>query len=178
MIVIVEGPNGKYKDILIKHLRNCYFKRKATIFKFSNMSDFSIGSYESCLDYKDDNIIMDGFNLLNESLLTIDDCTSQNNLLDHLKVMSKVEDLDAVYFIFYSSSMEVLDRSYKALCVDYPLTFDELYSINQYYMDIGKELRKLYPRNIKLIDIASTSVTTQFIEDVLNKHLEEVNFDE
>lgn len=174
MIVIVEGPDGVGKSTLIRHIRRDFFDGKVDIFKFSDTSDVSFNNYKEKLEADLGNIIMDRFNLSEDVYSTVYQRYPKNSLLDHLKTFSLIEDLDAIYIILYSSNLDLLwERCHQR--GDTEKVYNNLLDLNDYYYQVGKELRKLYPRNIKLIDVAATANIFEDVEKILKEVQDEQN---
>lgn len=168
MIIVIEGPDGIGKSTLINHLKKDFFKDNVDIIKFSDTSNVSFHNYKEKLESDVGNIIMDRFNLSEDVYSTVYQRNPRNSLLDHLKTFSLIEDLNAIYIILYSSNLDLLwERCHQR--GDTEKVYDNLFDLNDYYHQVGKELRKIYPNNIKLIDIA---MTPNIFEDV-DKLLEE-----
>lgn len=174
MIIIVEGPDGAGKSTLIKRIEKEFFNKKANIFRFSDTSDISFNDYKEKLETDVDNIIIDRFNLSEDVYSTVYQRHPKNSLLDHLKVFSLVEDLDVIYIILYSSNLNLLyERCHQR--GDTEKVYNNLLNLNDYYYQIGKELRKIYPKNIKLIDIAITPNIFDDVKEILKEAQNEQN---
>ena len=174
MIVIFEGPDGIGKSTLIYHIRRDFFDGKVDIFKFSDTSDVSFSNYKEKLEADLGNIIMDRFNLSEDVYSTVYQRYPKNSLLDHLKTFSLIKDLDAIYIILYSSNPDLLwERCHQR--GDTEKVYSNLLDLNDYYYQIGKELRKLYPRNIRLIDVATTANIFEDVEKILKEVQDEQN---
>ena len=161
MIVIVEGPDGVGKSTLIRHIRRDFFDGKVDIFKFSDTSDVSFNNYKEKLEADLGNIIMDRFNLSEDVYSTVYQRYPKNSL-------------DAIYIILYSSNLDLLwERCHQR--GDTEKVYNNLLDLNDYYYQVGKELRKLYPRNIKLIDVAATVNIFEDVEKILKEVQDEQN---
>ena len=168
MIIIVEGPDGVGKSTLINNLKNNFFNKEVEIIKFSDNSDVSFSNYKNKLESDFKNVIMDRFNLSEDVYSTIYQRNPKNSLLDHLKTFSLIEDLNAIYIILYSSNLGLLwERCHQR--GDTEKVYNNLLDLNDYYYQVGKELRKLYPNNIKLIDIAVTPDIFENVKKVLEE---------
>ena len=174
MIIVVEGPDGVGKSTLINHLKENFFHYNVEVFKFLDTSDISFENYKDTLETKLDNIIFDRFNLSEDVYSTIYERHPKNSLLDHLRTFTLVEDKDVVYIILYSSNLNLLwERCHQR--GDTEKVYNNLLNLNDYYYQVGKELRRIYPKNIKLIDIATTANIFEYIENVLKEAQNEQN---
>ena len=174
MIIVVEGPDGVGKSTLINHLKKNFFNENVNIFKFSDISDISFENYKEKLETNVKNIIFDRFNLSEDVYSTIYERHPKNSLLDHLRTFTLVEDKDVVYIILYSSNLNLLwERCHQR--GDTEKVYNNLLNLNDYYYQVGKELRRIYPKNIKLIDIATTANIFEYIENVLKEAQNEQN---
>lgn len=174
MIIVVEGPDGVGKSTLINHLKENFFHYNVEVFKFLDTSDISFENYKDTLETKLDNIIIDRFNLSEDVYSTIYRRLPKNSLLDHLRTFTLVEDKDVVYIILYSSNLNLLwERCHQR--GDTEKVYNNLLNLNDYYYQVGKELRRIYPKNIKLIDIATTANIFEYIENVLKEAQNEQN---
>lgn len=174
MIIVVEGPDGVGKSTLINHLKKNFFNENVNIFKFSDISDISFENYKEKLETNVKNIIFDRFNLSEDVYSTVYKRHPKNSLLDHLRTFTLVEDKDVVYIILYSSNLNLLwERCHQR--GDTEKVYNNLLNLNDYYYQVGKELRRIYPKNIKLIDIATTANIFEYIENVLKEAQNEQN---
>lgn len=174
MIIVVEGPDGVGKSTLINHLKKNFFNENVNIFKFSDISDISFENYKEKLETNVKNIIFDRFNLSEDVYSTVYERHPKNSLLDHLRTFTLVEDKDVVYIILYSSNLNLLwERCHQR--GDTEKVYNNLLNLNDYYYQVGKELRRIYPKNIKLIDIATTANIFEYIENVLKEAQNEQN---
>lgn len=174
MILVLEGPDGIGKSTIVNYLKKEFFKDKVDIVKFSDTSDISFSNYKKTLTADIQNIIFDRFNLSEDVYSTIYGRQPKNSLLDHLKTFSLIEDNDVIYIILYSSNLDLLwERCHQR--GDTEKVYNYLLDLNDYYHQIGKELRKIYPDNIKLIDIASTPDIFKDIENILKEAQNEQN---
>lgn len=174
MIIVVEGPDGVGKSTLINHLKKNFFNENVNIFKFSDISDISFENYKEKLEINVKNIIFDRFNLSEDVYSTVYERHPKNSLLDHLRTFTLVEDKDVVYIILYSSNLNLLwERCHQR--GDTEKVYNNLLNLNDYYYQVGKELRRIYPKNIKLIDIATTANIFEYIENVLKEAQNEQN---
>ena len=174
MIIVLEGPDGIGKSTLIEYLKKDFFNEKVDIIKFSDDSDISFSNYKEKLESDVENIIMDRFNLSEDVYSTVYGRSPKNSLLDHLKTFSLIEDLNVIYIILYSSNLDLLwKRCHQR--GDTEKVYNNLLDLNDYYYQVGKELRRIYPKNIKLIDIAITANIFKDVEDILREVQNEQN---
>lgn len=153
MKIILEGPDGCGKSTLAEELLSNFIDMPRASFKLSDETPIGLEVYNDILTLTHQNLVSDRFNLSEEVYSHIYKREPKDSFLDHLKVFNKVKEEGAYYFILVSSNFDVLLNRLTSRG-DTEKVYENIRKINDYYLGIAKELVKIYPDNVFILDIS------------------------